>query len=105
VVLLAELGQGLIALTVSALTAYWIGATYAVVGLVVLLTCFVLLAQTAHQQALARPLSEAQPGFVRTTSSIMLTSLALGGVWPAIPLIFAWGAWRDRARDDRPDAN
>lgn len=95
-VLLAEIGQGLIVLTVSALTAYLIGAIYAVIGLVVMATCFVLLAQVAQQQLHAWPEHEPSPNMVRTLASVMFTSVAIGGAWPAIPLIFAWGAWRDR---------
>ena len=95
---LAELGQGLIAIAFSAMVAYWISLPlYALVGIGVMLSCNVLLASVAHEQLQARPTMEEAPDLLYTAGSILLTSLAFGGAWPAIPLIFAWGAWRDRS--------
>jgi len=99
VALLAELGQALLALTFSATVAYWIGPVYAAVALLVAITCGVLLTSVAHEQLRARPVMEQAPNLLRTAGSILLTAVTFGGAWPAIPLIFAWGAWREHDGD------
>ncbi len=99
--LLAEIGQVLIALGASAAVAYWIGVgAYVAVALFVVLVAWLLLFDNARRETLA--LSEGNA----STIDLMIvgltmagTAIVFGAIWPALPPILAWSAYRRRAAD------
>jgi len=95
---LAELGQILIALTLSVGVALLIKLAYVIVATVVATACVALLVQHAHEQLLATPVREEQPQLAKKAVSSVITAVWLGALWPALPVIFVWGAARERAR-------
>ena len=101
--LIANLVQVLGTGAFSALIMRWFGAAnYVVVGALVVASCGLLLIRV-EREALA--LCQAN-GLWLAVSSIIFTSIVFGVIWPAIPLIFAWGAvWDDDPNPARDDVN
>lgn len=103
VVLLAEVGQVLIALGFSATVAYWLGVgAYLAVALFVIATAWLLMFDAARREALA--IREIDPSVL----DLIVLALTMGGtavvfaaIWPALPPILAWSAYRRRGATAR----
>jgi hypothetical protein len=98
VLILAEVGQVLIALGLSGAVVFWLGpVTFSVVALFVLVICTLLLFENA--------LADGKPITAVTSVQIIMTAIAIGLIWPALPMIVGWGAWRHRAdsKRERPE--
>jgi hypothetical protein len=95
VLFLVSLAQGLGALVFSALVLNWVGFVgYVLVGVLVAVSASLLLIRV-ELDVRALP-EEDEPPFV-AVGGILLTAAIFGIAWPAIPIILAWGAWRERA--------
>lgn len=98
VLFLVSLAQGLGALVFSALVLNWIGFVgYVLVGVLVAVSAALLLIRI-ELDARALPGEDEQP--LLAVGGILLTAAIFGIAWPAIPLILAWGAWRDGTPKD-----
>lgn len=96
-VLLAELGQALIALGFSGAVALWLGPTaYIVTAVCVFVVCALLMYERSREMDGQLQLPGAGNHLVIGQLMIMLAALLFGACWPALPLILAYGAWKRR---------
>jgi hypothetical protein len=98
---LLELGQAVAVLVFSGAVAYWTGITYVVIAGLVFTTVLLLLIDAARRQIAATVALEDPPNITTAAISIVVMSIGLGAIWPAIPLIVGWGALHDDA-EPRP---
>jgi hypothetical protein len=97
--ILAELGQVLIALGFSGSVALWLGPNvYLAVALFVFVICTILLFERAR--AVSKMLVDQPINAFTLVISIVATSLVFGTIWPSLPPILGWSAWRHRAKDE-----
>jgi hypothetical protein len=98
VALLAEIGQVLIALAFSAAVARWLGPlAYVVVAIAVFVTCGLLLFEAERRNRLSVQLTlEGERGLVLLALTMAGTAFVFGTIWPALPPILVWSAWRRR---------
>lgn len=88
--LLADIGQIVVTLLLSGATAIWFGPlAYFVVALAVTVSCGMLMIDVDREwRTQARiALDHVVVGFI---------ALIFGAIWPALPVILVWGAWRER---------
>ena len=101
--LFAEIGQVLIALAFSSAIAVWLGPlAYVVVAIAVFATCGLLLFEAERRNRLSAQLTlEGERGLVLLALTMAGTAFVFGAIWPALPPILVWSAWRRRR--DAPD--
>jgi hypothetical protein len=99
VVLLAELGQALIALGFSGAIALWLGPTaYIVTAICVFVVCALLMFERAYEldRRMPIPLDKLDQQTALGGIMIVLSALLFGACWPSLPPILALGAWKRR---------
>lgn len=90
--------QLVIAAVLSCAAAILLGPmAYIIVGALVTFTCLVLLTDVAREDETDGDDDESVQ-VLRVVAATLSTSIVFGVIWPTLPLIFAWGAWRDRVR-------
>lgn len=94
--LLAEIGQALIALGLSGAVALWLGPTaYIVTAICVFVVCGVLMLEQARETRGQIQLPSDKQ-LVIGPIMVVLAALLFGACWPSLPIILAWGAWKRR---------
>ena len=95
--LLFWIAQVAITLLISGVVALWIGPTYVIVSVSVLITCWALLFENAKQHSFVTKVPISSIDIAMLSGS----AFTFGLIWPAIPLIVILRTFGESGGDER----